>query len=279
MKKFHPRLIAVDLDGTLLNSAHQITQETRAAISFARRQGMKVLPCSGRHFSGTRSVARQAGMGDAVICGNGALVTTWQGETISASMLAPGRCQALLQFCSFYRLGSNLYADDVLYTCRENSVTRYYDGLNHSLPPQEQCRWQTVTDLSAEADRHAQGILKLEIFPLPDEPREALLQMLDSWQDVAAEGNLRTSVELHASGVSKATGLADAAKYYGLPLTETLAVGDAENDVSMLKAAGLGAAMGNAVAARRGDPDQIISHCDENGVAWVIRQYVERKEK
>lgn len=80
MKKFHPRLIAVDLDGTLLNSARQITQETRAAISFARRQGVKVLPCSGRHFSGTRSVARQAGMGDAVICGNGALVTTWQGE-------------------------------------------------------------------------------------------------------------------------------------------------------------------------------------------------------
>lgn len=112
MTAWKPELIALDLDGTLLNSARQITPGTRTAIGQARASGVKVIPCSGRHFSGTRLVAMQAGMGDVIICGNGALVTTWQGETIFAKMLNPSRCLELLEFCEEYRLGSNLYADD-----------------------------------------------------------------------------------------------------------------------------------------------------------------------
>lgn len=279
MNNFHPRLIAVDIDGTLLNSARQITQETQAAISFARQQAVKVLPCSGRHFSGTRAIAHQAGMDGLLVCGNGALVATDHGEVIAAHMLSPDRCLELLRFCDFYHLGSNLYADDVLYTCRENSVTRYYAMLNQRLPPPEQCRWQVVRELSAEVARHHEGILKLEIFPLPEEPGASLQALLRSWHDVEAEGNLRTSVELHASGVSKATGLAAAAKYSGISLSEVLAIGDAENDIPMLKAAGRGAAMGNAGAAARAAADEVIPSCDDDGVAWVIRHYVAEKER
>lgn len=279
METFHPRLIAVDIDGTLLNSLHQITPETQAAIACARKCGIKVIPCSGRHFSGTRALAHQAGMDDVIICGHGALVTTWQNEVIAANMLAPERCLELVQFCDFYHLGSNLYADDVLYTYHANTVTQYYDKLNQTLLPPEQCCWQAVTDLSAEVHRHSEGILKLEIFPLPDEPRNSLLQLLNTWTDVAAEGNFLTFAEFHASGVSKGTGLVEAAKYYHIPLSETLAIGNAENDIPMLMTAGLGAAMGNAVEAVRIAADQVIPSCDENGVAWIIQQYLDHEER
>lgn len=274
MNTIHPRLIAIDLDGTLLNSARQITQESREAIAYAREHGVKILPCSGRHFSGTRSIAYQAGMGDAIICGNGALVSTWQGEVITASMFSPQRCLELLKFCEYYKLGSNLYANDILYTCQANSVTRYYENLNVSLPVHEKCVYCFVPDLAAEVCKNAEKILKLEIFPLPDEPRKVLMQMLTDCSDMAAEGNLRTAVELHAPGVNKATGLAAAARYYGIPMSETIAVGDAENDTAVLAEAGWGAAMGNAEEAARLAADEIIPSCDENGVAWLIHRYV-----
>ena len=124
MSAWRPELIALDIDGTLLNSARQITETTKKAIAETRLQGIKVIPCSGRHYSGTRSIALQAGMGDAVICGNGALVTTWNGEVISAAMLNPQRCMELLRFCESYHLGCNLYANDILHTLKPNSFLK-----------------------------------------------------------------------------------------------------------------------------------------------------------
>lgn len=271
MTAWKPKLIALDIDGTLLNSARQITPPTKDAIAEARSHEIIVVPCSGRHYSGTRSLALQAGMGDAVICGNGALVTTWSGEVISAAMLNPQRCKALLRFCEFYHLGCNLYADDILYALKPNSVTSYYENLNMQLPQDAQCKYRFVQDMDAAIEENAEKILKFEIFPVPDEPRKNLLDMLGACADMTAEGNLRTSVELHASGVSKATGLLDAARYYGIPMKQVLAVGDAENDVDMLRAAGLGAAMGNAIDAAKEAADEVIPSNDENGVAWVIR--------
>ncbi len=274
MEGFVPKLIALDIDGTLLNSARQITQASKNAIEKARKQGVMVVPCSGRHFSGTRPIAMQAGMGDVVICGNGALVTTWDGSVISGKMLDPQRCLELLRFCEYYHLGGNLYANDVLYTLAPNGVTRYYERMNAQLPPEMQCRYSFVTDLAAVIEEHASDILKFEIFPLPDEPREVLLAMLERCPDMWAEGNLRTSVELHASGVSKATGLRDAASYFGIPMAQVLAAGDAENDIAMLRAAGLGAAMGNAIDAAKESADEVIPSNDEDGVAWVIQKYL-----
>ena len=274
MTAWKPELIAVDLDGTLLNSARQITSGVRKAIAQARESGIKVIPCSGRHFSGTRSIAVQAGMGDAVICGNGALVETWQGEVISANMFSPARCLELLKFCEEYNLGGNLYANDVLYTLKPNNVTQYYENLNKQLPKELQCAYHFVPDLAAAIAENAEKILKFEIFPIPDEPRKALREMLNQCDDMVPEGNLRTSVELHAPGVNKGTGLRAAAQYYGISMENVMAIGDAENDVSMLKNAGVGAAMGNATEDARLAADIILPTHDEDGVAWAIYKYL-----
>lgn len=274
MTAWKPQLIALDIDGTLLNSARQITLGVREAIAEARNRGVMVIPCSGRHFSGTRSIAQQAGMGDAIICGNGALVTTWHGDVISAKMLHPVRCLELLKLCQEYGLNSNLYANDVLYTSKPNGVTEYYQQLNKQLPRGECCNLQFVSSMETAVEMNADRILKIEIFPVPDKPREALLELLRSRPDVMPEGDLCHSVELHASGVNKGTGLAEVAHYYDIPMERIIAIGDGKNDVSMLHAAGIGAAMGNAVQEARDAADIILPSHDEDGVAWAIQKYV-----
>ena len=136
------------------------------------------------------------------------------------------------------------------------------------------CQYRFVPNMVEAIEENAEKILKFEVFPVPDEPRAVLLDMLNTYTDMTAEGNLCTSVELHASGVSKATGLQDAARYYGIPIGQVLAVGDAENDLDMLRTAGLGAAMGNAIEAAKAAADEVIPSNDEDGVAWVIRNYL-----
>ena len=102
--------------------------------------------------------------------------------------------------------------------------------------------------------------------------------MLERCPDMSEEGNLRTSVELHASGVNKGTGLAEAARYFGIPMENVMAIGDGENDVTMLKMAGMGAAMGNAVSEAKAAADIVLPSNNEDGVAWAIHQFVHEKE-
>ena len=166
----------------------------------------------------------------------------------------------------------------VLYTLIPNNVTKYYEQLNEQLAADIHCSCRFVSDMRAAIEENAEKILKFEIFPLPDEPRRMLLDMLERCPDMSEEGNLRTSVELHASGVNKGTGLAEAARYFGIPMENVMAIGDGENDVTMLKMAGMGAAMGNAVSEAKAAADIVLPSNNEDGVAWAIHQFVHKKE-
>lgn len=274
MNGWKPRLIAVDIDGTLLNAAKELTTGTRAAIKRARQAGIVVIPCSGRPFFGTRAVAAQAGMDQVVVAGNGAQVRAFSGEMIENHPFDADKCRECLRLCMEFGLGCNLYADDTLYTRAHNSVTRYYERLNQTLKADEQCRYAFVTDLFETLERHAGGILKLEVFPVLPKAKTALLALIKSLGGIAAEGTLRSSAELHAAGVSKATGLMAAARYYDIPLCDAMAFGDAENDVELLRAAGRGVAMGNAAQEAKAAADEIAPDNDHDGVAEWIGRYL-----
>ena len=81
-------------------------------------------------------------------------------------------------------------------------------------------------------------------------------------------------LEINASSVDKGTGLAALCDYLHIPLSDAIAIGDAENDVSMLRAAGLAVAMGNALDAVKAEADVIAPDCDHDGVADVIERYL-----
>lgn len=93
-------------------------------------------------------------------------------------------------------------------------------------------------------------------------------------QHRVSEGNLLASVELHAHGANKGTELQDAAQHFGIPMENIMAIGDAENDISMLKAAGLGTAVGNATEEALLAADIVLPSHDEDGAMRGIYKYL-----
>lgn len=263
------RLIATDLDGTLLASDAQVSTRTRAALDAARAAGIQVVPVTARQPIGLRAVAAGAGFDAWALCSNGSFgihLTTNEmlfadeldsetlrtvAEALSASI--PG-----LLFASVRDGGEGFVA--------QHGYAAIADLNDHKRDP------QTMGGVPLDQVLDA-PTLKLVVR----HPELAPPLIYDALQTLGLTGFAATLsgapfVEVMAEGVSKATGLAQLCAHLGIEQHEVLAFGDALNDVEMLHWAGHGVAVANAEAAAKDAADEITASNDDDGVAQVIER-------
>lgn len=265
----HIRLIATDLDGTLLASDAQVSTRTRAALDAARATGIHVVPVTARQPIGLRAVAAGAGFDAWALCSNGSFgihLTTSEmlfadeldsetlrtvAEALSASI--PG-----LLFASVRDGGEGFVA--------QHGYAAIADLNDHKRDP------QTMGGVPLDQVLDA-PTLKLVVR----HPELAPPLIYESLQALGLTGFAATLsgapfVEVMAEGVSKATGLAQLCTHLDIAQHEVLAFGDALNDVEMLRWAGHGVAVANAETAAKDAADEITASNDDDGVAQVIER-------
>ncbi|GGJ75689.1 HAD family hydrolase [Deinococcus aquiradiocola] len=262
------RLIATDLDGTLLRSDRTVSARTRAALDAARRAGLHVVPVTARQPRSLREgIADAAGFAEWALCGNGAHglhLTT--GETLfeaHVNVAAQSRlARALLERRPEVRFASVRQGGEVF-------VAQYgYAALaaftDHHRHPHE----MGAHPLDAVL---AEPSLKF----IARSPRLAPPDLLGEIHALGLDGFTVTHsgapfVEVLAAGVHKAWGVARLCERLGVARTEVLAFGDAPNDAQMLAWAGRGVAMANAEREALDAADEVTLGNDEDGVAVTV---------
>lgn len=265
------RLIATDMDGTLLRSDHRtISPRTREAFARARRAGLDVLAISGRQPYSIGALVADGPLDGAVVGSNGSVAMDLPSRTVLFEETLDVDAQraivegVLKQFpdakVSSVRNAGNVY------------VTQHgYSGLED--PGADMARW-AVSHRHADLDEVlAEPSVKLAILD-PEAPSEELLAVARGLGVAGAHPTTSGApfLEVGRAGVSKATALARFARSRGYSSDEVLAFGDNNNDVEMLAWAGHGVAMGNAVPAALAVADEVTGHHDEDGVAEVIER-------
>ncbi|GAA3937017.1 Cof-type HAD-IIB family hydrolase [Microbacterium soli] len=266
------RLIATDLDGTLLNRAGTVSPRTRAALDAARDAGIVTVPVTARQPIGLRPIAAQAGFDDWALCGNGAYgvhLATGEhlfAEEIPASVqrdLADALTAIILDllFASVRDAGEGFVAQE--------GYAAVADVSDHKRRP------ETMGGVPL-ADVLAAPSLKL-VIRHPSVPVSEIFAALRSLGLEGFEATLSGApfVEVMAQGVTKATGLAQVCAHLGVGRDEVLAFGDALNDLEMIEWAGHGVAVANAVDATRRAADEVAPSNDEDGVAQVVERMLE----
>ncbi|MFT4259864.1 HAD family hydrolase [Microbacterium sp.] len=264
-----PRLIATDLDGTLLDSTPTVTARTRRALDAARARGIRVVPVTARQPIGLRTVAADAGFDDWALCGNGGYATNLaDGRMLFAEELPAETIRVLaealrasipgLLFASV-RDGGETFVAQHGYA----EIARLAD---HKRDP------RTMGGAPLEQVLGAPS-LKLVIR----HPELAPSVLYDTLRDLGLGGFEATLsgapfVEVMAEGVTKATGLARLCEHLGVSRSEVVAFGDALNDLEMLRWAGHGVAMAGAAEVVRAAADEIAASNDDDGVARVIER-------
>lgn len=239
---FCPRLVATDLDGTLLRSDRTVSPYTRHVLDRVRAAGIVVVPATARQVHGLTAIAAQAGF-DWAVTSNGALVTNLAtGEVAAETMLAPEILTMVIE-----RLLDELPSLEFVSVADRGHTFRTtpaYPALavweDHNRDP---ATMQTVT-LTELVDRPA---LKLAVRH-PELRPDSYASLLADVAEVEATWSGTPLLEVSAAGATKAGGVAALAAHLGLDLADTVAYGDAANDIPMLLAAGLGVAMPDATA-------------------------------
>lgn len=293
------RLVALDLDGTLLNRRSQITPRTRSAVLTASQQGVVVVPATGRALATLPPEVAQLPGVRYVLTTNGAVVWDLGSEPMSAvySRYADAEKRQITQpVCLLQRLFPPQKAREVFGLCQqyEGELTVFSDGraikdresqdlaaarmARHCSTEADQPydgRFTVVPDLAEWMSREAHAIEKFCLFFGSAEKAQAALPAFRQLKGVEVVQGSPDNVEVTAQGVDKGEALLALADQLGIPRSETMAVGDSENDRALLKKAGVSAAMANAMPSIQALADYVSqADCDADGVAELFEKLV-----
>ncbi|NLG87760.1 MAG: HAD family phosphatase [Clostridiaceae bacterium] len=258
------KLLAVDVDGTLLNSRLEITVHTKQSIQKAIQKGIVFTICSGRPIQGVKLMTDMLEVDIPVITYNGAMVIA-DGKVIFSCTM---RGEDVLQI---ERLGQEwgttivIWAGNRLYVNKMNERALEYAQVSKVEP-------QVYTDVKELIDI---GVSKVLWYDEIERIKE-FERRLDGLLNLTV--NFYTSqpfyLEFVDQNVSKAVALEKMGEYYGITREEMIAVGDGFNDLAMIEYAGLGVAMGNAPEEVKNAADYVTLSNDEDGVAKVIEVFI-----
>jgi hypothetical protein len=263
-------LIALDLDYTFLDAELRIGPRNRAAVRRCTELGVKVVITSGRMFRSTMRFVRELELETPAITYNGAYVKQESsGRVLLDEKLDQEVARELVDFCDREELNLNYYLDDTLYVAKITPWGELY-STRTSAP------LHPVGDLRKLTDRAPTKVL------IVAEP-ERIVQLRDELMPkYEARSYVTVSnveyLEFMPRDADKGKALAVVADYYGIPRERTIAFGDADNDIPMIRWAGLGVAMENARPSARAAADRIAPRYDEDGVAVVLEELFELKD-
>lgn len=261
------RLFVSDLDGTMLPDGNLVSAENIAAVHRAVEAGVMVTIATGRMFEAALPVAKALGVDVPIISYNGALIKSPSGHIYEEHLIDPLLAHDILTFCKERGWYIQSYSGGVLRYAEACEESRFYENS------------QKLTGMAVGWDglyAHVAGNCKLLLVTEGREVTikraETLLSAFGTQVDVTRSADCL--IEIVPKGISKASALQSLAAKLGIPIEETMAIGDAYNDLPMLRAAGKSVAMGNAFPEIKEVTDYETLTCEENGLAAAIYHYV-----
>ena len=269
------RLIALDLDGTLLNSRKELPPEEYSALAEAAAAGIEIVPTTGRFFGGMPQAVRDLPFLHYAITVNGAQVyDIRQDRAIARAEIPWQRAVEIMSWLDELPVIYDCFMDNWGWMSRsmwEKAADFAPD--EHYLKMIRELR-RPVDELKAFLTERKHDVQKVQFFCRDMALRQRLLrEMPQQLPDIAVSSAISNNVELNCRDAHKGAALHALADYLGLPMEAIMAFGDGSNDVSMLRAAGIGVAMGNACDEARSAADQVTADCDHHGVAQGIRRF------
>ncbi len=260
------RLIAMDLDDTLLTDDLTVSDRTIDAMKKAISQGVHLTIATGRMFASAQRIAKQVGLNVPIITYQGSLIRNLLDEEVLYERSVPAEeVRKLYEYTREHGLHLQTYIDDKLYSFDDGDKLAAYAKLSgipyivepdfDRLPPGNHTKLIIIDD-PARLDA---------LFPILRDHMGEEVHMTKS------KANFLEF--LHREG-TKGHALRFLAEHYGFSMEETIAMGDAWNDREMIEAAGLGVAMANAVPALREIADYVTLGNNEDGVAHVLEKFV-----
>jgi len=268
------RLIALDLDGTLLTTDKRLTERNRAALQAASEAGINIVPVTGRIFRGLPQPVLDWPFLKYAILSNGAAVY----DVANDRML----CRAEIPLAQALEIMAWLDGQPVIYDCYADGQGFMTEAMWNQI---DRYAWspivveymksirKPVPELKAFLRDRGSDLQKIQAFCADEATQRRLLGHMP-FTGIAVSSSVPRNLEINHESATKGHALLALAAHLGLKREQVMAFGDGLNDISMIESAGVGVAMGNAVEEVLRSANRVTATNDEDGVAAVVEELV-----
>lgn len=270
------KIIALDLDGTLLDSEKCLSEENRLALERAASKGIEIVPTTGRIYAIIPEVVRQLPFVHYAITVNGAEVYDVKNDRVIAkNELSWEKAVEIMEYLDDF---------DVVYDCYQNGwgymteahLEKVGDYISSAYFKSIYQKSRTpVPELKAYLREKGQGVQKLQFCTNDQALRKWLLADAQKrFGDVTISAALPYNCEINSQDGHKGGALQKLCDYLGCRMENVMTLGDGLNDITMLQMAGISVAMENAAPEVKAAAKYVTASCDENGVAQAINKFI-----
>lgn len=273
------KLICIDMDGTLLNNEHTVSEKNKRVLKEATDRGIKVGISTGRVFASARIFAKLIGIKAPLICSNGSYIREKDSDkVIFKSVLDKEELDAVYDIIKKYKFLAFFDTPYGIISDKEIPEDDSHRIMNKLTSKEEAIQFYVVEDFKEAFKKYSDDILKLILIE-----EEGSKKIQDAKKDLEKIKGIDVvyswagCAEIMREGTSKGKGVEILAKKLGIKKEEIMCIGDSGNDISMLEAAGTAVVMGNAPKEIKKIADYITDTNINNGVAKAVEKLVLHK--
>lgn len=286
------KLIAIDLDGTLLNSFGIVTEETKNEIKKIQQQGTDVILASGRPIDSIKAIADEIDSKKYFIAGNGAIVYDMKkDEIIYEKCLSKQKVLDIIKICEDNSIGYSLYTEKEILTKNLKYNVLYYHKENLKKPEGKRTKINIINDMYEYVKNNENSnFLKITICDEDKSVFNSIIRKLKEIKDIEVldvshmarktikQGTEEIPIEYYYTEISRANvdkwyAIEFLAEKLNIKKEEIMAIGDNINDKKMIENAGLGVAMEQSTPVVINIADEVTTSNNSDGVAKILQKY------
>ncbi|MDK0979129.1 Cof-type HAD-IIB family hydrolase [Clostridium perfringens] len=271
------KLVCIDMDGTLLDSHHRVSERNKEALKKAIEKGVHIAISTGRVFPSARIYGNIIGVNAPLICSNGSYIKDKNtDEVIFKSTLDRETYFKICDIINKYKFLAYVDSTDGLIADTDIPEDDSHRLMNSWVDEEEKIKFYKYDDLRDAYDEHGEDILKFIIIKKEEGPN--IEEAKDEFEGLEGVDLVYASwggcIEIMKKGTSKGSAVKALADKLRISLEEVICIGDSGNDVSMLEEAGLSVVMGNAPDFIKEYGDYITDTNENDGVAKAIEKFI-----
>ena len=262
------KLVAIDMDGTLLNKSKAVSSKTLNALTEARKKGVHIVLSTGRILKSAERYWNELELSSPIIACNGAVISDENGNVIYKNPIGGELAKNVVEIAVKNNVYFHFYNENTLFSnIYVKEVIDYYADRD----------WSINYEIFDNIDGLVKNNINIYKFLMLDNDFNKLRVLhgeLEKLNQIGLTKSGENNLEVMNNNVSKGIALDHLCGKLNIPRESVIAIGDNENDISMLQFAGLGVAMGNASDYVKSKADYVTLTNDEDGVANIIEKFI-----
>lgn len=258
------KLIATDIDGTILKYNFEFNQEVKDCISKLTREGVKVVLVTGRMHYATKHIIEELGLDTPIVSYQGGLIKHKE-ETLYERHLNPKRAEEIIKWAKKNNVHLNLYMNDELYVEKDNETVRKYmkQGISHfNIKSFDKLKLDTINKIILIDYENADKVTLWNNY------------LKEKHSDLNIIKSTPYYCEICHYQAKKSDAVDFLREYWGLKKEEIMTIGDQNNDIELLNAGGIKVAMGNATEELKAVADYVTDTVNNNGFVKAVERFV-----